>query len=35
MWTKHRYHIKRQYTICNSLTPDIYMQLKKMAAVDI
>jgi len=33
MWTRHREEIKRQYTICNALTPDIYTELMKLAKI--
>jgi hypothetical protein len=34
MWTRHREEIKRQYTICNSLTPAIYTEILKLARIN-
>lgn len=34
MWTRHREEIKRQYTICNSLTPNIFMELMKLTKIN-
>jgi len=35
MWTRVNPDIKRQYTICNALTPPIFVLLMKMARTDI